>query len=121
MLHFHLLGELQVVEDGMPSLYRLLVRTACWPPYSCIPACSPALNLCGLLFPDTSEHTSHKRLSDLVWLLRHALPALQLEATSQHIALPAEARWLDVEHFQEAATGTGGLSKLDERPLSLPR
>ena len=110
MLHFHLLGELQVVEDGMPlplpppRTYGLLATLLLHP------GMQSRTHLCGLLFPDTSEHTSHKRLSDLVWLLRHALPALQLEATSQHIALPAEARWLDVEHFQEAATGTGGLS-----------
>lgn len=56
-----------------------------------------------LLFPDLVERDGRRRLSDLLWLLRRALPDLPLEASAQEIFLPSESRWLDVEAFSQSA------------------
>ncbi|MBN2003454.1 MAG: hypothetical protein JXA21_08875 [Anaerolineae bacterium] len=55
------------------------------------------------LFPEIPESDGRRRLSDLLWLLRRALPELPLETTAQEVFLPPESRRLDVEAFREAA------------------
>ena len=61
-------------------------------------------HLAGQLFPDQPERAGRRRLSDLLWLLRRALPDLALEITAEYIAFPVESRWLDVEVFKRKAT-----------------
>lgn len=61
--------------------------------------------LSGLLFPELPERKGRERLSHLLWLLRRSLPDLPLAASPQQVCLPPEARWLDVEAFQQAAAG----------------
>ena len=58
--------------------------------------------LCGLLYPEYPEDYGRKRISDLLWLLRKALPDLPLDSADGCVHLPEEARWLDVEVFREA-------------------
>lgn len=57
------------------------------------------------LFPDVPEEAGRRRLSDLLWWLRRALPGLALEIDAQTIELPANARRLDVDEFRAAAAG----------------
>lgn len=106
---FYLLGELQVEYQGRavpPAPYRthsllaaLLLR----------PRPLARERLIGMLFPDLSERSGRKRLSDLLWLLRAAFPELPLIATPTEVGLPADSRWLDVEqfnrHYTQSITG----------------
>jgi len=56
-------------------------------------------HLAALLFPDLSAEEGRRRISDRLWLLRHALPDLPLQIGREEVGLPAAARWLDVEQF----------------------
>ncbi|MBN1657289.1 MAG: DUF1670 domain-containing protein [Anaerolineae bacterium] len=101
---FYLLGDVRVVVEDSPRpnpphrvhslLAALLLR----------PQPQRRDRLAGLLFPDVPEQTGRRRLSDLLWLLRRALPDLPLETNAQEVCLPPEARWLDVEAFRQFAT-----------------
>jgi len=103
VLHFYLLGELNIArydETLPPPPYRthgllaaLLLHAQPW----------RRERLGALLFPDIPEPDGRRRLSDLLWLLRRALPELPLETGAQEVFLPPESRWLDVEAFREAA------------------
>lgn len=105
---FCLLGDLaitcagQVVENPPYRTYSLLAALLLHP--------GPQRRefLIGLLYPDLPERTGRKRLSDLVYLLRRALPDLPLATSAQELGLPVEGRWLDVEAFAEAID-RGGL------------
>jgi DNA-binding SARP family transcriptional activator len=103
--HFCLLGELHITQAGqaVPAppyrthglLAALLLR----------PGAQRRERLVGWLYPDLPESAGRRRLSDLLWLLRGALPDLPLDASAQEICLPRERRWLDVEAFRRAAAG----------------
>jgi DNA-binding SARP family transcriptional activator len=100
---FHLLGSLVVKFQGQSVALpphrsqSLLAALLLWPyPHR-------RERLAGLLFPETSDRNARQRLSHHLWLLRRALPGLPLEADSQEVVLPSEARWLDVEAFRRAA------------------
>ena len=101
---FRLLGPLLVTYKG-ESLAALPFRT-----YNLLAALllnphpQPRHRLIGLLFPDLPERNGRRRLSDLLWLLRRALPHLPLQADNQEVYLPSDQRWLDVEAFQLAAS-----------------
>lgn len=60
------------------------------------------LRLAQWLFPQLTEAEGRRRLSDLLWLLRRALPTLPLEINASDITLPAARRWLDVEALRQA-------------------
>ncbi len=102
-LHFYLLGRLRIVWGNEPLslppfrthglLAALLLR----------PELEHRYQLLGLLFPDLPESSGRRRLSDLLYLLRRALPALPIQADNEYVRLPATARWLDVEAFRQAA------------------
>ena len=105
--HFSLLGELEitkVIPEGSiripPPPHRthtlllgLLLR----------PRPLARERLAGWLFPDLPEKTGRQRLSDLLWVVRKALPDLPLQTSNKDVLLPADARWLDVEAFQKYA------------------
>jgi DNA-binding SARP family transcriptional activator len=61
--------------------------------------------LIGLLFSNIPESKGRRKLSDLLWLLRQAVPSLPLETNPREIHLPSETRWLDVEAFRHKAQG----------------
>ena len=69
------------------------------------PGPQPRAHLIVSLFPDLPEAAARRRLSDLVWLLRRAVPGLPLVSDAEEIGLPAEVRWLDVEAFRQSAAG----------------
>lgn len=101
--HFCLLGELQITyyrEVIAPPPYRVhsLLAFLLLNPQ---PQYRERLGV--LLFPDVPESVGRRRLSDMLWLLRQALPDLPLETNAQEIFLPPESRWLDVEVFIQAA------------------
>jgi len=100
---FYLLGELRIAVAGeqQPA-----------PPYRTHGLLASLLlhphpqrrdRLIGQLYPEMPESAGRRRLSDLLWLLRRAMPALPLETTVREVHLPAESRWLDVEAFEGAA------------------
>lgn len=64
----------------------------------------------GLLFPDMPEVRGRRRLSDLLYLLRQALPDLPLEIERDCLHMAAEDRWLDVDAFRQAAAQDGLVS-----------
>ena len=99
---FCLLGELRITYAGQEIAgppYRTHSLLAALLLY---PGPQRRSRLIGLLYPDMPERVGRKRLSDLVWLLRRALPRLPLRTSAQEIDLPVETRWLDVEAFQRA-------------------
>ncbi len=104
---FFLLGELEIIEDTetgsriiAPPPHRtyalllgLLLR----------PRALPRERLVGWLFPDLPEKAGRRRLSDLLWIIRQAMPLLPLAINNKDILLPASGRWLDVEVFRQQA------------------
>jgi len=100
---FHLLDSLRITRAGeqipVPPyrahglLAALLLR----------PATRRRERLVGLLFPDIPESVGRRRLSDLLWLLRRAIPDLPVVSDAQQVFLPADVRWLDVEAFRRGA------------------
>lgn len=104
---FFLLGELEIVEESAAGsrviappphrtqalLLGLLLR----------PRALPRERLGGWLFPDLPEKAGRRRLSDLLWIIRQAMPALPLVINNKDIMLPASGRWLDVEAFRQQA------------------
>ena len=101
--HFYLLGEMEIVHAGdpitppPPRAYPLLAALLL------SPVARRRDRLVGMLFPDGPERSGRRRLSDLLWLLRRSLTGLPLVADATWIEIPAEARWLDVEAFRQAA------------------
>lgn len=100
---FTLLGELRVTHAGEslapppPRAHALLANLLL------SPRRQPRERLVGLLFPDVSERSGRRRLSDVLWLLRDVLPGLPLNTASDWIEIPAPSRWLDVEAFRDKA------------------
>ncbi len=104
---FFLLGELEIMEDtaagskiiappphrAQALLLGLLLR----------PRPLPRERLGGWLFPDLPEKAGRRRLSDLLWIIRQAMPSLPLVINNKDITLPASGRWLDVEVFRQQA------------------
>lgn len=101
-LHFYLLGELRITYQGAPVVrppqraYSLLAALLLRP--------RPQRRgrLAQWLFPQLAEAEGRRRLSDLLWLLRRALPMLPLEMDANEIVLSAALRWLDVEALRQA-------------------
>jgi DNA-binding SARP family transcriptional activator len=99
---FYLLGGLRVERDG---------REIDLPPYRCQPLLVFLLlnhtrsvrreRLAGNLFPDLSHKLAHKHLSDHLWLIRSALPELQIESTGHTVQINSSPIWLDCEAFSE--------------------
>lgn len=102
---FGLLGELRVARAGRslpPPAHRtrgllalLLLR----------PDIRRRERLGTILFPDLSAPAGRRRLSDLLWLLRGALPDLRLDITADTVYFDPLHRWLDVEVFRRHAAG----------------
>lgn len=99
---FHLFGGLKILRSGASlrnppyraqGLLALLLLN---------PRCLQRAYLAGQLFPDRPEDYGRKRLSDLLWLLRHHLPGLPIETSYSDVILQPEARWLDVDEFKHA-------------------
>ncbi len=95
---------------GMRILHRGLVQEG--PPSRAHPLLAALLlharplrrvYLAGLFFPDHPEIYGKRRISDLLWLLRKALPELPIEADKDSIYLPADLRRVDVEAFRAEA------------------
>ncbi len=96
---FYLLGDLRIEfrgnEIALPPyrthslLAALLLK----------PRLQPRHTLIGLLYPDFPESTGRRRLSDTLWLIRKALPALPLLTTVNEVGLLLDQRWLDIEQF----------------------
>ena len=102
---FSLLGDLRVQRHGVqlpppPNRTHALLAHLLLHPHP-----RGREQLVGALFPDVAEQAARRRLSDLLWLLRRALPELPLDASAQRVCLPRKARWLDVESFRQAAGG----------------
>ncbi len=104
-LRFYILGDLRIWR-----LETLIAR----PPrrtYSLLaslllrPRPQSRAQLAQRLFSHLSETEGRRRLSDLLWLLRRALPDLPLDVTADSISLTVAARWLDVEAFQRLIAG----------------
>jgi DNA-binding SARP family transcriptional activator len=62
--------------------------------------------LAELMRPDLPLPAARRRVSHLLWVLRTALPALQVDATSDVVAVPTQGRWTDVDAFRRAARGS---------------
>lgn len=105
LLRFYILGELRIWQaDNLIArpprrTYTLLAALLLHPrPQS-------RAQLARRLFPRLPEPEGRRRLSDLLWLLRRALPQLSLEVTSHAIAATVADRWLDVEAFRGLSGG----------------
>lgn len=115
ILGFHLLGELRVARGGETVPSPPLRATGLLAALLLHPQQHSRDRLIGLLFPDMPEQAGRRRLSDVLWLLRRALPELPLQAGSQTVCLDVGSRWLDVEAFRQAAAGP----ELDDRLRAL--
>ena len=97
---FYLFHELQIVHEGRtePALpYRvqnllalLLLR----------PQLRRREQIIDVLFPNASLSLGRKRLSDLLYQLRKALPDAGIVAERDQVYLGVETRWLDVDVFR---------------------
>jgi DNA-binding SARP family transcriptional activator len=67
-----------------------------------LPSVQRREQIAGMLYPDESEKSGRRRLSDVLYLLRKSLSGLEIEQSRNSIHLPVEKRWLDVEIFEEA-------------------
>jgi DNA-binding SARP family transcriptional activator len=101
---FFLLGEPRIARAGLAAA---LPSQRAWSLLAVLllrPDISRRKRLAEHLFPDLLPRTGRRRLSDLLWLIRAALPDLPLVADAHELALPLSVRWLDTEAFVREAT-----------------
>lgn len=118
LLHFYLLGELHITVEEDAG-----IKTVPLPPQRTHPLLQTLLlrprplareRIAGWLFPDIPEKIGRQRVSDLLWILRHELPALPIQITTKELFLPPQSRWLDVELFRQKTNAVEDLNSWQE-------